>query len=179
MIRINPNKAEIHSKTSFSQTCSKRDPLYGAKGPATAIANSTGKRSFTEQAILLHQPLYVVGQSRVRDDCVAAEIAHDSSAPMFMISTSTEESHRAWGLWKFWLFGLLFVLLPTIAGIVLVQHSNDFRVADGDLRFIVGVPAAICGVMLLIWSIGWFWMVYNSLIGLKNRVKMATANIDV
>jgi len=172
VVRINPNKAEIHSKTSLNQTCSKRDPLYYAKGPATAVADSTGERSFTEQAILLHQPLYVVGQSRVRDDCVAAEIAHDSSAPMFLISTSTEESHRSWGLWKFWFFGLLFMHIPTIAGIVLVQQANDLYVA-------IGFPTAICCVMLLIWGTGWFWMVYNSLIGLKNRVKMATANIDV
>jgi hypothetical protein len=172
VIRINPHKAEIHSQNSFSQTCSEYDPLYYAKGPADSIAHSTGERSFTEQAILLHQPVYVVGQSHVRDDCVAAEIAHDPSAPMFMISTSTEESHRAWGLWKFWFFGLLFVLIPVVAGIALVQQANDLHIA-------VGIPSAMGGVMLLIWGTGWFWMVYNSLIGLKNRVKMATANIDV
>ncbi|MCL2348294.1 MAG: LemA family protein [Planctomycetaceae bacterium] len=172
VIRINPRKAEIHSQNVFSRTCSTFDPFYHEKGPATTIADSTGERSFTEQAILLHQPLYVVGQSHVRDDCVAAEIAYDSSAPMFMISTSTEESHRAWGLWKFRFFGLLFVLIPVIAGIALVQQANDLRV-------VIGVPTAICGVMLLIWGAGWFWMVYNSLVGLKNRVKMATANMDV
>jgi hypothetical protein len=172
VICINPHKADMHSQNAFSQTCSKRDPLYYAKGPATAVADSTGKRSFTEQAILLHQPLYVVGQSRVRDDCVAAEIAHDPSAPMFMISTASEESHRAWGLWKFWIVGLLFVLIPVVAGIALVQRTNDRLIA-------IGLPAAMGGVMLLIWGIGWFWMVYNSLIGLRNRVKMATANIDV
>ena len=172
VVRIDPRKAEIHSQNVFSQTCSPRDPLYYAKGPASAIADSTGKRSFTERAILLHQPLYIVGQSRVRDDCVAAEIAHDPMAPMFMISTSTEESHRAWGLWKFWFFGLLAVLIPTIAGIVMVQQTNDFRI-------LLGVPSAMGSTMLLIWGTAWFWMVYNSLIGLKNRVKMAMANIDV
>ena len=171
-IRIDPRKAEIHSQSVFNHTCSKRDPLYYAKGPPNAIANSTGKRSFTERAILLHQPLYVVGQSRVRDDCVAAEIAYDPMAPMFMISTSTEESHRVWGLWKFWIFGILAVLLPTIAGIAMVQQQSDPRI-------VLGVPAAMGGTMLAIWGTAWFWMVYNSLIGLKNRVKMAMANIDV
>ena len=172
VIRIDPNKAEIHASNVFSRTCSQRDPLYYAKGPAHAIAHSTGKRSFTEQAILLHQPIYIVGQSRVRQDCVAAEIAYHQASPMFMISTSTEESHRAWGLWKFWLLGLLAVLIPIIAGVVAVQHENDpYR--------LVGIPAAMGGVMFLIWGTGWFWMVYNSLIALKNRVKMATANIDV
>ena len=171
-IRIDPHKAEIHSQNVFSKTCSRRDPLYYAKGPSNAIANSTGKRFFSEQAILLHQPLYVVGQSRVRRDCVAAEVTYDVTAPLFMISTSTEESHRAWGLWKFWFFGLLAVLIPIIAGIAAVQQADDLHV-------IIGVPSAMGGIMLLIWGTGWFWMVYNSLIGLKNRVKMATANIDV
>ena len=171
-IRINPHKAEVYAKNVFSRTCSRRDPLYYAKGPPNAIANSTGRRSFTEQAILLHQPLYVVGQSRVRSDYVAAEIANDVTTPLFLVSTSSEESHRSWGLWKFWFFGLLAVLGPTIFGIVAVQQAND-------LRAIIGIPSTICGLMLLIWGTGWFWMVYNSLVGLKNRVKMATANIDV
>lgn len=172
VIRIDPTNAEIHSQNVFSRTCSRSDPFYYAKGPASAIANSTGKRSFTEQAILLHQPLYVVGQSRVRQDCVAAEIAYHPTSPMFMISTSTEESHRSWGLWKFWVFGLLAVLGPTIAGVVAVQQATDPMT-------VIGIPVATGGTMLVIWGTGWLWVVYNSLIGLKNRVKMATANIDV
>ncbi|MGL6197045.1 MAG: LemA family protein, partial [Thermoguttaceae bacterium] len=43
----------------------------------------------------------------------------------------------------------------------------------------VGVPIGVLAGMLMIWWTGWFWTVYNSLVGLKNRVKMATANIDV
>jgi hypothetical protein len=108
----------------------------------------------------------------VRDDCVAAEIAYDRAAPMFMISTQSEESHRSWGLWQFWIFGILAVLLATIAGIVAVQHESDFQI-------IIGIPAMAGGIMLAIWGTGWLWMVYNSLIGLKNRVKMAAANIDI
>ena len=172
VIRIDPRNAEIHSQSAFSQTCSRRDPLYFAKGPANGIAHSTGKRSFTEQAILLHQPLYIVGQSRVRDDCVAAEIAHDRKAPIFLISTRTEESHRSWGLWQFWIFGILAVLIPTIAASVAVQHESD-------PGMIIGIPAAAGGMTLTIWGIAWLWMVYNSLIGLKNRVKMAAANVEV
>ncbi|MDR1959031.1 MAG: LemA family protein [Planctomycetaceae bacterium] len=171
-VRINPHKAEIHAQNVFSRTCSEHDPLYYGKGPASGIMNSTGSRSFTEQAILLHQPLYIVGQSRERSDCVAAEIAYDRSAPIFMISVSTEESHRNWGLWKFWLLGLLAVLIPSVAGIAMVRHESDPLT-------VTGVPAALGGTVLLLWGIGWFWMVYNSLTGLKNRVKMATANMDV
>ncbi|MDR1492468.1 MAG: hypothetical protein LBT05_07090, partial [Planctomycetaceae bacterium] len=165
VVRVNPQRAEIHSQNVFRTTCSRRHPLYYGKGPVKAVANSTGKRSFTEQAILLHQPLYVVGQSRERDDCVATEIAYDSSSPIFLISTSTEESHRELGLWEFRIFGLLFVLFPTIAGIAFVQYEiNPYKT--------FGVPLAIAGTTFLIWGIGWFWTVYNSLVGMKKRVRL-------
>lgn len=172
VVRIDPHKAEIHSKNVFNQTCSKHSPLYYSKAPQHEIANSTGKRLFTEQAILLHQPIYIVGQSRERNDCVAAEIAYNPSAPIFMISTSTEESHRSSGLWKFWCFGIFAVLIPTSAGIINVQNF-------GSIYVVIGIPLGIGCLTLFVWGIGWFWMVYNSLIGLKNRVKTATANIDV
>jgi len=172
VIRINPDKAEIHAVNAFNKTVSTRDPLYYDKGPSNGIVNSTGKRSFSEQIILLHQPIYVVGQARERQDCVAAEIAYDQRTPMFLISSKTEESHRASGLWMFWGLGIFAVLIPTVIGIALAAEVNDPMTA-------ISIPAAMGGGMLMIWGTGWLWTVYNSLIGLKNRVRMAVANIDV
>jgi hypothetical protein len=172
VVRINPHKAEIHPTNVFNQTCSKNSPLYYSKAPKSEIAHSTGKRRFTEQAILLHQPIYLVGQSRERNDCVAAEIAYNSSAPIFMISTSPEKSHHSWGLWQFWCFGILAVLIPAFTGIVIVQNCSD-------IYAVIGIPFGLGCLTLFVWGIGWFLMVYNSLISLKNRVKTATANINV
>lgn len=172
VIRINPEHAEIKSKTVFNRNCSMSDPLYYGKGPTNTIAHSTGKRSFTEQAILLHQTVYVVGQSRERLDCVAAEIAYDRSSPIFLISTLTEEKHRSYGLVMFWLLGLLAVFLPVVVGFIAQFNQVDFP----DF-FVLALGTGGCA--LLIWGIGWFWLIYNSLIGLKNRVKSAAANIDV
>ena len=172
IIRIDPQKAEIHSDTMFDKTCTKRDPLYHAKGPTGSIDNSTGERHFTEKAIRLHKELYVVGQSHVRDDCVAAEIAHADDAKLFMISTKSEEQHHSSGHWGFWICGILFILIPLGSGIAVAQNVQDPLA-------MFGIPlAAGCGATL-IWGIGLLWLVYNSLIELKNRVKMAAANIDV
>ena len=172
VVRIDPRQAEIHSSTTLNRNCTSWDSLYYDKGPATAIAHSTGKRSFSEQAILLHQTIYVVGYARERTDCVAAEIAYRSGVPIFMISVHSEESHRSSGLWKFWLLGFLAVAIPVGIGIGIVQEETELAV-------LIGVPSAMGGTVFAIWGIGWFWMVYNLLIGLKNRVKMAAANIDV
>lgn len=172
VIRIDPNKAEIHATNIFHTTVSESHPMYYGKGPVCGVMNSTGRRCFSEEAISLHQPIYVVGPSRERTDCVAAEIAHHDAAAMFMISTSTEESHRHWGLWKFWCLGIFAVLVAVGIAIALVQGANDEKI-------VFGVPLIAGLGMLTIWGTGWLWMVYNSLVGLKNRVKMAAANINV
>ena len=174
ILRIDPRNAKIVAETVFTRTCTKSDPLYYGKGPNTSVYGSTGKRTFTEKAITLHQPIYVVGQARERADCVAAEIAHDRTAPIFLISTWTKESLRAWKRWLFWGLGILAVLLP-----VLVEIGIGLAEGAGDSMLEIGIPIALSGAMLAIWGIGWFWIVYNSLIALKNRVKMATANVDV
>ena len=172
VIRIDPRNAEIHGKSVFSQTCHTNDPLYYGKGPRTSVADSTGEREFTELAIPLHHSLYVVGKSRVRDDCVATEIAHADDAKLFMISTKSEEQHHSSGYWGFWICGLLFILIPLGFGIAAAQNVQD-PLAMFGIPFATGCGAA------LIWGTGLLWLVYNSLVELKNRVKMAAANIDV
>jgi hypothetical protein len=177
VVRINPDKAEIHAANVFNKTVTTWDPLYYGKGPANGIMNSTGRRCFSEKIIALHQPIYVVGQAREREDYVAAEIAYDRFAPMFLISTRSEESHRRGELWTFWGLGILAVILSAGAGIALAQNMMHEVMIDPLLA--IALPVALGGGTLAIWLIGWLWTVYNSLISLKNRVKMATANIDV
>ena len=111
IIRIQPAKATVEPKTVFERTCGCSDPLYYAKGPARAVADSTGSRSFTEQAIPLHARLYVVGQARERNDVVAPEIAYDPKAEMFLISTRSEEQISRGLVWQFWLVGFLGIAL--------------------------------------------------------------------
>lgn len=172
VVRIDPQGAEIHSETVFNRTCGESDPLYYGKGPANGVADSTGSRSFTERAIPLHHSIYVVGQSRERSDCVAPEITRDRAARLFLISTSPEESHHASGHWKFWLLGALFVLLPFGLGIAAAQEARDPVT-------MIAAPLGSIFVSGIIFGTGLTWLVYNSLIELKNRVKMAAANIDV
>src|SRR6266704_2425889 len=67
------------------------DPTYYGKGTPQAVADSDFRRRFTETAVALHAELYVMGQARERQDVVAPEIAQDPAAPMFLISTQTEQ----------------------------------------------------------------------------------------
>ena len=172
-IRIVPDEAKIEPVTVFDITCSPTDPLYYAKGPDFAVPHSDHRRRFLERAIPLHESIYVMGKTRERDDIVAPEIAHDAEAPMFLISTRTEEAVRTGLRWQFWLLGLLGLAL--CVGGFLVRDA----VLERDVAlFVLTYIAAAIGYVFA-WLIGWTWMAYNSLIDLRQRVQQAWSNTDV
>jgi hypothetical protein len=155
------------------RTCGIADPLYYGKGPAGAIGNSDYRRRFVEQAVLLHAALYVMGRARECEDIVAPEIAYDAKEEMFLISTRSEEQVRRGFRWQFWLLGLLGLGLAV----------GGFVVGDAQLRRVLDQYVAkyvIAGaVYLVVWLLSWVWMAYNSMVGLRQRVRQAWANVDV
>jgi hypothetical protein len=170
VIRVVPDHAKIHAKEVFSESCHPSDTLYYSKGPSEAIFNSDHVRQFSEEAIPLHAPVYVVGQSRERDDVVAPEIAHDDHVPMFLISTKEEESIVGGHRWS--LFGLLLLGLVMCGGaFYLFSRVANSAAAGGWL------VAAF--VYLLAAAIAWMWTVYNSLVSLRQRVRQGWATVEV
>lgn len=83
---VRPEGAEIIDTCVFEETCGRGDPLYYAKGPEEAVSDSDHRRRFTEHAIPVGEAIEVIGQARERRDVVAAEIAEDERAPMFLIT---------------------------------------------------------------------------------------------
>lgn len=173
IIRILPEKASIHGIRTFDETCSRDNPLYFGKGPSAEIANSTHRRRFEETAIPLDAMLYVLGQARERQDIIAAEIAYDKNAPMFMISTNTEKQiSKSYGRW-FW-FWLVFGLILAVAGIVVQDIVIRFDSAARWQPYTV-----IIGGFFVIFGLSWLWIVYNSLVNLRHRVEQAWSQVDV
>ncbi len=172
IIRVVPDSAKINSIETFDETASRSSPLYYGKGPQSEIANSTHKRRFHETALPIHTMLYVVGQARERQDVVAAEIAYDKNAPMFLISTRTEKQVSAgYGRW-FWLF-LVLGLMCAIGGAV----ARDMLSDNAGLSW---QPFVIASAgFLAVLAAGWVWTVYNSLINLRNRLKQGWSQVDV
>ncbi|MFB3891094.1 MAG: LemA family protein [Phycisphaerae bacterium] len=173
VIRVDPDGAKVESESVFHLECRPGDPLYYGKGPAMSVADSDHRRLFTERAVPLHAPLYVLGQSRLREDVVAPEIAKDRSAPMFLISTRSEEQISRGMAVQFWLLGVIAVVFA-VAGWVVSDAAQD---RDPRLLIARYVPIAIAAVAA--WVLGWVWMVYNSMAGLRQRVDQGWANIDV
>jgi hypothetical protein len=172
-ILVRPDGARLKPARFFDETVSPGDPLYYGKGPAGAVADSDHRRRFLENGIALHADLYVVGQAREREDVVAPEIAADSHADLFLISTEPEEKViRGYGLgsWVCWLLGMI---AAGAAGLSLVMPPPGW----------LSQPAAAVGLGLLVfsmlWGLGWVWMVFNSLISLRQRVQQGWSLIDV
>ncbi len=173
MILVRPEGAKLEPATIFDEGCGTSDPLYYGKGPPEAVADSDFRRRFSETAILLHAELYVLGQARERQDVVAPEIAQDNSAPMFLISTRTEEQISSGFRWGFWGLAFLGVVL-CIAGFVAKDTSSH---VDPARQLGVYLLAALG--FLLASVLGWVWMVYNSLIDLRQRVRQGWSQVEV
>jgi hypothetical protein len=172
-ILVLPQGAEIDAETTMNRTCRSSDKLYYDKGPPGAIRDSTGRRRFTEKAIRLHGQVYVVGKARERKDVVAAEIAQDELAPLFLISARSEkdvQSSFGWYGVGWTLFGLLLLLGGLAAGDI-VQDKLNSR----DNWWYPGWAGAYVGS----WALAWVWNVFNDLIGLRNRVREGWVLIDI
>jgi hypothetical protein len=126
VVLVLPQGAKIEPVTIFEETCTRFDPLYYAKGPPEAVMDSDHRRRFVETAIPLHGLLYIIGQARERQDVVAPQICADANAPMFLISTRSEEEvstglHR--GLWG-WGIGALILFVGGFFGHDLAFHID-------------------------------------------------------
>jgi hypothetical protein len=173
VVLVRPEGANIEPLKVFSETCGRLDPLYYGKGPPGAVMHSDHRRMFVEQAIPLHAPLYVMGQSRERKDIVAPEIAADKHAPMFLISTRTEEQVRSrlgWGCRGWTIFGLILC----VAGLIISDKVGQVDPANRVMVYVL-VALVFGGTAAL----GWLWLAYNGLVDLRQRVNQAWSQVDV
>jgi hypothetical protein len=173
LILVRPAGAQLERVSMLDESCTPGDALYYDKGPEESISNSDYRRRFVEVGIPLHAPLFVMGQARERKDMVAPEIAHDRNAPMFLISTRTEQQIEFGLKWggRGW----------TFLGLVLVVGSLLWR--DGALgqaletRVPVYIGAGL-GYLVVAWLL-WVWMVFNSLVDVRQRVRQAWSLVDI
>lgn len=174
VILVRPAGAQLETAPFFSATVGRDDPLYFAKGPAGSVPNSDHRRRFAEQGLPLHAPLFVIGPARERADVVAPEIAANREAAMFLISTRSEEKVKsAMGGWA-WLWGLLGFVAA--CGPLIIMATNDRSGLPVQFQ-----PLAILspGLYLGAWGLAWVWMVHNSVVGLRQRVRQGWSLIDV
>jgi hypothetical protein len=171
---IRPEGARIEALSVFNETCTPLNAVYYGKGPVGGVMNSDGVRRFTEQAIPLQAPLFVVGQARERQDVVAPEIAADPQASEFLISVRSQEQVSSGLGWQIWL--LFFLGLIVAPGGQLVGDLAE----GGDITPIsILIYAGEALLYLACWLVGWTVTVYNSLVELRQRVEQGWAQVDI
>jgi hypothetical protein len=173
VILVRPGGAKLEPAGMFSQTCGRGDPLYYGKGPGGAVANSDHRRRFSELGLRQHAMLYVMGQARERQDTVAPEIAQDNDAPVFLISTRSEEQISSGMKWAERVWVVLGLLLGT-GGFVACDAALKV-----DLRLRLGTYAGVGGACLGVAALAWVWMVFNSMIDLRQRVRRAWSLVEI
>lgn len=173
LLLIRPEGAAFESKVIFEETCGRGDSLYYDKGPEEAVADSDHRRRFREVGIVIHTPIYVVGRARERQDTIAAEIAADPTAPLFLISTREEKQVSRGYAGTYWGLVLLGLLLCS-AGFGLGFPAIWPNAGEEWIPFAIG--AIVFGVLVLL---AWVWMVHNSLVDLRNRVASAWSQVEV
>ena len=173
LVLVRPDGAKIEPRGVLDQTCGRTNPLYYGKGPRESVMNSDHERRFVERAIPLHAPVYVVGPARERQDVVAPEIAAEKHAPLFLISTRSEA--QVAGGFRHWFWGL------SVLGLLLWLAPWVFAGEGAPLELAVRIPLylVVSFVYMALWGFAWLWMIYNSLIDLRQRVRQAWSNVDV
>ena len=200
-IWVNPVGAKIEPCVILKKLANKTSPLYYAKGPLTDVEGSKGLRTFTEYALTVGMKVFVRGRASERPDVVAAQIAHDEREDIFIISYRGERSISARMDWRaksldftgaFAAVNAALVasagpgpVLKVYAGFLAMVFDDDHPVKMfGDGLSAVGpyIPLGLLigvSLYLLMRAVGWAWMVFNSMVGLRNRVAQAYSLIDV
>lgn len=163
---VHPKGADLETLELFSAMADRGDALYFGKGPSDEIADSTGTRRFSERGLPVGTPLFVRGRASERPDIVAPQIVHDPKAEMFIITPRKESEVSSGRAAGYWVGGILGAGATFIGGAVVLGQPTPWS-------------AAFLAVYLAAWAAGWLWMVFNSLIGLRTRVRQAQSLIDV
>ncbi len=163
---VHPRGADLETLSLFYETVSRREQLYFAKGPDDEIADSTGRRRFRESGLPVGTQLFVRGRASERPDIVAPQIVQDPKADMFIITPRKESEVSAGKDTTYWLCNILGALAVAAACSLFGGPGNPWA-----YLLLLGY--------FLAWAAGWVWMVFNSLIGLRNRVRQAHSLIDV
>jgi len=181
VVQVLPEGAKLEAKRVFCETVGRGDRIYYEHGPQRAVSGSDGLRTFTEHAIEVDAPLFVVGYAREREDIVDIEIAAggrkgtataDARPRMFLISTRDEEAVT----WRFgaaaWGWLVVAALAPIVLALVDMHRYQEERLAPWT-------AAAVGSALGLVWVVAWSIWTHNDLVDLRNRVMRARSNVDV
>ena len=171
---VRPDGARIEPRQTVRFSCGPDHAAYHGKAQRGPIPDSLHRRNFSEEAIPLDARVFVAGRARERRDAVAAEIAADPEARLFIISVREEkEVAGGYGIAS-WVWAVVGFLVALVAGFISAGGLSK-RGGEPDPLLIPIAPVVYIGMLAVCWA----WMAFNSIVSLRQRVNRAWANIEV
>ncbi|KAF0125892.1 MAG: hypothetical protein FD189_1313 [Elusimicrobia bacterium] len=181
--------AEYDTASSFHHSCGPDDPLYSGFTDAPEVSNTLHRRTFSESVIPLNAPATVFGQAYPEQDdfllvlgrrlrglgesaAALFKIASHPDVPFYMLSLSDAEAQKASHSSSIkWLsaISLLAVLAAPVARLFFLE----------ELPGLAGFTLVCALAYALLFFLFWFWMAFNGLIYLRNRVRQVWKLIDM
>ena len=168
---IEPEGADLDVNLLFEDEAERGDDLYYRKGPRSSVQGSTGERTFTEHGLTVGTALFIRGRASERKDVVAAQIGQEAKADMFIITPRKSQEISAGKASNYVVWNIFGLLMAAGFGAAVTAGSRS-EVAP------FGLIGGVMGYFLML-TVGWVWMAFNSIIGLRNRVRQAQSLIDV
>lgn len=172
-LKIKPEGARVTATSTVDETCTYGEPLY-ERGPVGSIPNSTNRRRFTEEALVVGSPIFVLGPARLPDEGPAVPEMADGDGP-FLISVRSE--HQITSLYR---WGARAALVAAVVLAFLAPIAAADPVVDESRLSAAGAQSVLLAVLAGA-LIGGFWLVlvWNGLVSLRNRAQRAWSLIDV
>lgn len=181
VVQVLPEGAKLEAKCTFKETVGRENSMYYQHGPQGEVSGSDGLRTFSEHAIEVNAPLFVIGYAREREDTVDIEIAAggregtataDARPRMFLISTRDEAAVTSGFGTAAWLWLVVASLAPIVLVLLDVSWYRSERLAPWT-------AAAVVTALGFVWTVLWLIWTHNDLVDLRNRMLRARSNIDV
>ncbi len=169
---VDPDGAVFDDVETFSRYVDRSDPLYYTKSPDETVEGSTGERHFQEYGVVVGTRLFVRGRASERTDIPAAKIAKHPDQEMFIITHRRESELSDGSATAFVIWSVLGAVPAALASFGLMGA----RAVVGDVPVAAFVGVGVYGLLFLL---GWVWMVFNSLVGVRNRVARARSLVEV
>jgi len=173
VVLIRPDGATIEARANVLISCDPSHPAYYGKGPDLVIADSLQRRTFTEEIIHLHAPVFVAGRARERHDMRLSRYRLMELTRMFLISVRDEKQIGGGYAFASWAWGIAGLVVAAAGALIIAM-----ALGRNDEPSIPVLVAGI-GVYPLLLAFAWGWMAFNSIVTLRQRVRRAWANIEV
>lgn len=177
---VDPEGADLELLPLFHQKVRRGSSIYYDKGPRRGVRGSMGERIFTEFGLPVGTRLFVRGRASERKDVVAPQIKQEDTTDMFIITHREGKDVSRGKATGYIMWNVAGFVSAGVTGIASLTVWPTEWLFFAKIDYVPIAAFAVGGVIYLhALAAGWVWMVLNSLVRLRNRVRHAQSLVEV